>query len=31
MAWQLTNLTSIHKDAGLSPRLAHWIKDLLLP
>ena len=28
MAQQLTNLTRIHKDMGLSPGLAQWAKDL---
>ena len=27
MAWQFTNLTSIHEDVGLIPSLAQWVKD----
>ena len=31
MAQQLNNPARIHKDAGLIPGLAEWVKHLVLP
>ena len=30
MAQQVKNPTNIREDAGLTPGLAHWVKDLML-
>ena len=31
MAQMLMNPTSIHKDTGLIPDLAQWVKNMVLP
>ena len=31
VAQQVKNLTNIHEYAGLTPGLAQWVKDLVLP